>query len=113
MDNSVLFKLIGVCLFLVFLLILAYYVAKKGKARIAYFDKKKAQRIQILETQNIDSKRQLHLIHIENTPYIVLTGGVCELIIRHSPKSETPIQSSSINDFNISAFGSIIPGEQR
>jgi hypothetical protein len=113
MDDPMLFKLIGVCLFLIFLLTLAYYIAKKGKTGITYFDKKKPQRIQILETQNIDSKRQLHLIHIENTPYIVLTGAVSELIIRHTPADETPPQTPSMPDFNIPNFGNIIPGEQR
>ena len=113
MDDPMLFKLVGVCLFLICLLTLAYYIAKKGKTGITYFDKKKLQRIQILETQNIDSKRQLRLIHIENTPYIVLTGGVSELIIPHSTKDETLPQPPPLPDFAMPSFGNIIPGEQR
>ncbi len=107
------FKLIGVCLFLIFLLTLAYYIAKKGKTGITYFDKKKPQRIQIIETQNIDAKRQLHLIHIENTPYILITGGASETIIHHKVKEEIPPQMSSMGDFEMPRFGNIIPGDQR
>jgi flagellar biogenesis protein FliO len=114
MTDPTLFKLLGVSVFLTFLLLLAYYIARKGKSGGIYSDKKKTQRIQILETQALDPKRHIHLINVDQMQYIVLTSATSETIITHINRDREPQPTFSPSpDFGITNFGNVIPGDQR
>ena len=114
MTDPTLFKLLGIAIFLIFLLILSYYIARNGRGTI-YQNKKKLQRIHILESQILDPRRKVYLVSIDRSEYIILAGATEESIIPYKSNNE-PIQMDTTVDIqgNHPFFGpAIVSGGER
>ncbi len=114
MYDPTLFKLLGISIFLVFLLILSYYISRGGKG-IVYQGKKKLQRIHIVESKNLDPKRKLYLVSIDRSEYIILSGATEESILPYKAQNDPALVDQSIGiQENYPIFGpSLMSGGEK
>lgn len=84
--DPTLFRLIGVSLFLIFLMVVAYHFLKKS---MVASKKGVNKRIEIVETKPLDQKRQMMLLSIDDSEYVVLLSPTGETLLPHIKPEKT------------------------